>query len=167
MGGMGHPLVNVADGLIFHILPRIYQKKRQEQQVLGTQNRAAQLSLARRGQRHRWTGHSTVRRKSNPLNTSIKIKKGIRKRDPRPKIKSHKTYQPCGVDGPHGRVSVQRDDPTATFWPKLVTLRGYIFGTGLVDIHDPSGGGTTTSTCQIEPPSAQSTGQSTVRSSPS
>ena len=56
MGGMGDPLTNVADGLVFHELPRIYQKKRQERQVLGTQKRAAQLSLARRGQRHKWTG---------------------------------------------------------------------------------------------------------------
>ena len=46
------------------------QKNQHEQ--FGTQNRAAQLSLARRGQRHRWTGHNTVRKNSNPLNTSMK-----------------------------------------------------------------------------------------------
>ena len=49
------------------------QKNQHEQ--FGTQNRAAQLSLARRGQRHRWIGHSTVRRNSNPLNTSMKNQK--------------------------------------------------------------------------------------------
>ena len=66
----------------FPQIPENLTKKNQHEQI-GTQNRAAQLSLARRGQRHRWTGHSTVRRKSNPLNTSIKIKKkGIRKRGP-------------------------------------------------------------------------------------
>ena len=87
MGGMGDPLVNVADGLVFHVLPRIYQKKRQTGQVLGTQNRAAQLSRARRGQRHKWTGHKTFRRKSIPGNTSMNQEKGIRKRDPRQKKK--------------------------------------------------------------------------------
>ena len=61
------------------------QKKNQHEQV-ETQNRAAQLSRARRGQRHRWIGHSTERKNSNPLKTSIKIKKkGIRKRVPHPK----------------------------------------------------------------------------------
>ena len=71
MGGMGDPLINVADGLVFHIFPRIYQKNGQEQQILGTQKRAAQLSRARRGQRHKWTGHKTFRRKSIPGNTSM------------------------------------------------------------------------------------------------
>ena len=50
-------------------------KQKNQQEQAGTQNRAAQLSLARRGQRHRWTGHNTVRRKSNPLNTSVKNQK--------------------------------------------------------------------------------------------
>ena len=72
---MGDPLVYVAHGLVFHELPRIYQKKRQMEQVLGTQKRAAQLSRARRGQRHKWTGHKTFRRKSIPGNTSMKSKK--------------------------------------------------------------------------------------------
>ena len=109
MGGMGDPLVNVADGSVFHVLPRIYQKKPQTGQVLGTQNRAAQLSRARRGQRHKWTGHKTFRRKSIPGNTSMnQKKKGIRKRDPRPqKMKSHKTHQPYDGDGPRDPVSGQ------------------------------------------------------------
>ena len=71
MGGMGDPLVNMTHWLIFHVLPRIYQKNGQEQQILGTQKRAAQLSRARRGQRHKWTGHKTFRRKSIPGNTSM------------------------------------------------------------------------------------------------
>ena len=80
MSGMSNPLVNVTHWLILHEIPRIYQKKRQERQVLGTQKRAAQLSLARRRQRHKWTGHKTFRRKSIPGNTSMnqEKKKGIR-----------------------------------------------------------------------------------------
>ena len=74
-GGMGDPLVNMAHGLVFHKLPRIYQKKRQTGQVLGTQKRAAQLSRARRGQRHKWTGRKTFRRKSIPGNTSMNQEK--------------------------------------------------------------------------------------------
>ena len=75
LGGMGDPVVNVANGLVFHEIQRSYRKKRQAQQVLGTQKRAAQLSLARRGQRHKWTGHKTFRRKSIPGNTSMNQKK--------------------------------------------------------------------------------------------
>ena len=56
----------------------IYREKRQ--QHLGTQKRVAQLSRARRGQRHRSTGHRTPRRKSNPGNTSRKNKKGYEKK---------------------------------------------------------------------------------------
>ena len=71
VGGMGDPLINVTHRLIFHEIQRIYQRKQQERQVLGTQKRPAQLSLARRGQRHKWTGHKTFRRKSIPGNTSV------------------------------------------------------------------------------------------------
>ena len=85
VGGMGDPAVNMADGLIFQKVPRIYQKEGQEGQVLGTQNRAAHLSRVRREQRHKWTGHKTFRRKSIPGNTPMNQKKGIRKRDPHPK----------------------------------------------------------------------------------
>ena len=107
-GGMSDPLINVTDGLVFHVFPRIYQKKGQERQILGTQNRAAHLSRARRGQRHKWTGHKTFRRKSIPGNTSMNQEKGIRKRDPHPrKNESHKTYQPCDGDEPRDRVSGQ------------------------------------------------------------
>ena len=54
--------------------PKNLSKKNQHEQV-GTQNRAAQLSLARRGQRQRWTGHRTCRRKSTPGNTSMNQEK--------------------------------------------------------------------------------------------
>ena len=135
------------------------QKNQHEQ--FGTQNRAAQLSLARRGQRHRWTGHSTVRRNSNPLNTSVKIKKGIRKKGThtRKKMKSYETHQPYGGDGPHDPVCGRQDDPTATFWPNSVILRGCSDGTWRAGIRDPSGGGTTTLTCQTTRQSARSTEQ--------
>ena len=85
MGGMGDPLINMAHGLVFHKLPRIYQKKRQTGQVLGTQKRAAQLSRARRGQRHKWTGHKTFRRKSIPGNTSMNQEKRYKEKGPTPK----------------------------------------------------------------------------------
>ena len=76
---MGYPLVNMADGLFFYEIQGIYWKKRQ--QHLGTQKRVDQLSLARRGQRQRQTGHRTRRRKSIPGNTSMNNEKGgIRKK---------------------------------------------------------------------------------------
>ena len=110
-GGMGDPLVNVAHRLIFHKVPRIYQKKNQHEQV-GTQNRAAQLSRARRGQRHRWIGHSTLRRNSNPLNTSRNQKREMReKKGPTPKKKrkamtltSHAAAMDLVVEFPGNRV---------------------------------------------------------------
>ena len=144
------------------------KQKNQHEQV-GTQNRAAQLSLARRGQRHRWIGHSTVRRNSNPLNTSMKNQKKRykEKRGPTPeKIKNHKTHQPYGGDAPRDRVCGQRDDPMAAFWPKLVTPRGYSDGTWRAGIRGPSGGGTTTSTYQTGPQSARRTRQLTGENSP-
>ena len=52
-------------------------------------------------------------------------------------MKSHKTYQPCGGDEPRDRVSGRWGGPTAAFWPTLVTLRGYIFGTGRGNTHGP------------------------------
>ena len=73
MGRMGYPLINVAHRLILHKIQGIYQKNQHEQ--VGTLKRAAQLSLARRGQRQRWTGHRTCRRKSNLGNTSMNKKK--------------------------------------------------------------------------------------------
>ena len=72
MGRMGYPLINVAHRLILHKIQGIYQKNQHEQ--VGILKRAAQLSLARRGQR--WTGHRTCRRKSNLGNTSMNKKKG-------------------------------------------------------------------------------------------
>ena len=75
MGRMGYPLINVAHRLILHKIQGIYQKNQHEQ--VGTLKRAAQLSLARWGQRQRWTGHRTCRRKSNLGNTSMNKKKGI------------------------------------------------------------------------------------------
>ena len=80
-------------------------KKNQHEQF-GTQNRAAQLSLARRGQRHRWTGHSTVRRNSNPLNTAIKNQKRYKEKGPTPqkmkaiKLTSHTTAMHLMVEFP-------------------------------------------------------------------
>ena len=77
MGGMGHPLINVAHWLILHEIQRIYQKKPQERQVLGTQKRAGQLSLARRGQRH--SGRATRLFVENPSREHVyeSRKKGI------------------------------------------------------------------------------------------
>ena len=74
-------------------------------------------------------------------------------------MKSHETHQPYDVDGPRDPISGQRDDPTATFWPKHVILRGYSDGTWRAGIRGPSGGGTTTSTYQTIWRSAQSTEQ--------
>ena len=105
-GGMGDPLINVADGLIFHEIQRIYQKKRQDRQVLGTQKRADQLSLARRGQRHKWTGHKTFRRKSIPGNTSMnQEKRGYEGPHALAMKKANGTHPPCDGDAPHDRVS--------------------------------------------------------------
>ena len=113
-----------------------------QQEQFGTQNRAAQLSLARRGQRHRWTGHNTVRKKSNPLNTSMKMKKSIRKKGPTPeKNESHETYQPCDGDGLRGPVFWRWGGPTGTFWPNFVALRVYNVGTGRGNTLDPLAGG--------------------------
>ena len=107
VGGMGDPLINVTHRLIFHEIQRIYQRKQQERQVLGTQKRPAQLSLARRGQRHKWTGHKTFRRKSIPGNTSMnQEKRGYE--GPHTwamKIKANGTHPPCDGDAPHDRVS--------------------------------------------------------------
>ena len=142
-------------------------KKNQHEQV-GTQNRAAQLSLARRGQRHRWTGHSAIRRNSNPLNTSMKIKKGIRKKGPTPpKNESCETYQPYDGDALRDRVFEQQDDPMVVFWPRLLVPRGYICGTWRAGIRDPSGGCTTTSAYQTTRQLARSTVRSTGANSPS
>ena len=81
MGRMGYPLINVAHRLILHQIQGIYQKNQHEQ--VGTLKRGAQLSLARRGQRQRWTGHRTCRRKSNLGNTSMnKKKRDMRKPTP-------------------------------------------------------------------------------------
>ena len=59
--------------------PRKLRKKNQHEQV-GTQKRTAQFILARRGQRPRWMGHRTCRRKSRPGKTSMneEEKKGMR-----------------------------------------------------------------------------------------
>ena len=142
------------------------EKNQQEQ--FGTQNRAAQLSRARRGQRHRGTGHSTVRRNSNPLNTSMKIKKGIRTRGPTlEKMKSHDTHQPYGDDAPHGPTSGRSDGPTGTFWPNFATPRGYSDGIAHGNIRGPSGGGGESLTCQSTWRWERKTKPMTAKSSPS
>ena len=83
-------------------------KKNQHEQV-GTQNRAAQLSRARRGQRHRWTGHSTVRRNANPLNTS-RNQKRYKEKGPTPEkrkaitLTSHAAAMDLMIELPGNRV---------------------------------------------------------------
>ena len=76
MGGAGYPLVYMANRQIFRTSKE--SKKKNQQEQVGTQNRAAQLSLARRGQRQRSTGHRTSRRKSIPWKTSRNEKRGVR-----------------------------------------------------------------------------------------
>ena len=150
--------------------PKNLSKKNQHEQV-GTQNRAAQLSLARRGQRQRWTGHRTCRRKSTPGNTSMNQEKkgGYEETTPGQwkKMKANGTHPPFCGDGPHGLISGQRGGPTATFWPNPSTVHGCIAGTGLADIHDPSGGDAGSSTCQTGSRSVRSTTQSIPANSPS
>ena len=148
MGGMGEPLINVADGLVFHKFQGVYQKKRQ--QHLGTQKRAAQLSLARREQRQRWTGHRTCRRKSNPGNTSMNQKRGIRK-NPHPGKEKDKSQM--GL--------------TATFWPILSIANGCFAGARHASSPFPPASGTTSSACRIGSRVARNTGQSKKGSSPS
>ena len=120
---------------------------------MGTQNRAAQLSLARRGQRQRWTGHRTYRMRKTHTRAMEKSKNG--------------THPPFDGDAPRDPIFGQRGGPTATFWPNPSTVHGYNAGTGLVDIPYPSGGGATSLTYQTGSRLAQSTTQWTAKSSPS
>ena len=143
------------------------EKKNQHEQA-GTQNRAAQLSLARRGQRHRWTGHSTDRKNSNPLNTSMKIKKRYKEKGPTPeKRKSHDTHQPYGVDGPRDPVFWQWDGPTGTFWPKHVALHACSDGIARGTTHGPWAGGGESSASQSTSRLAPRTARSIAVNSPS
>ena len=76
VGGVGYPLKNVTDGLGFQ---GGQEKIRHEH--FGIQKRAAQFNLARRGQRQRWMGNRTCRRKSRLGNTSTNGKKGYEGRN--------------------------------------------------------------------------------------
>ena len=69
---------------------------------------------------------------------------------PKKKMKSHKTHQPYGVDGPRDPISGRSGGPTGTFWPNFATLHAYSDGTARGTTHGPSAGGG-------EPSASQST----------
>ena len=94
--------------------------------------------------------------------------KRYKEKEPTPeKNESHKTHPPFCGDGPHDRVSGRQGGPKVVSWLNLSVLHGCSAGTGRADNPCPSGGGTTSSTCQTIWRLAPSTEQSTVVNSPS
>ena len=146
------------------------KKKNQHEQV-GSQKRAAKFILARRGQRQRWLGHRTCRRKSRLGNTSTNQEKkrvwGKEWTPDRAIKKSDRTYQPFYGDGHRDPVFWQVDGPTAVSWPNLVSPWGCTVGTGRSHSLSAGEDATISSKGQIGPRGARSTIPALEESSPS